>query len=45
MQLISLLKGIVSSLLKAQYLYELNQNFKIGRHGWYNKSLQFLRSV
>jgi hypothetical protein len=45
MQPISLLKGIFSILLKAQCLYELNQNFKTSKSGWYNKGLRFPRNI
>ena len=45
MQLISLLKGIFATLLKAQYLYELNQNFKTSKSGWYNEGLRLPRSI
>ncbi len=45
MQLISLLKGILSTLLKAQCLYELKQNFKTSKSGWYNKGSRFPRSI
>jgi|GEM_PF-3259268 hypothetical protein len=45
MQLISLLKGIFAIFLKAQPLYELNQNFKTSKSGWYNKGSRKPRSI